>query len=162
MANVVIGIGDIAASNNSGDQIRTHALGSCVAIIMMDIKTRTVAMAHVALPESSIAPAAAREKPGKFADTAIGALVALMQKVGYEGVGKRLIVKLVGGAQVVDTNGVFNIGKRNILAIKKCLWQRGMGPVAEELGGNISRTVVVDVDKGKVIITSPHMEDREI
>ena len=54
----------------------------------------------------------------------------------------------------MDPKGTFNIGKRNILAIKKILWTRGMGAVAEDVGGSISRTVAVEVDSGKVMLSS--------
>ncbi|OFZ80195.1 MAG: chemotaxis protein CheD [Bdellovibrionales bacterium RIFOXYD1_FULL_53_11] len=160
--SIVIGIGELGATSRNGESIRTHALGSCVAVIFMDPKTRTVSMAHVALPDSGISSAKAKENPGHFADTAVPALVEAMQKHGYQGTGKGLIVKLVGGAQIVDPNNVFNIGKRNVLAIKKALWVRAMGAVAEDVGGVLSRTVSVDVEGGKVVISTPGKPDREI
>ena len=62
----------------------------------------------------------------------------------------------------MDPNNTFSIGKRNALAIKKVLWQFGMGAIAEDIGGSISRTVCVDVDNGRVRISSPGREDWEI
>ena len=62
----------------------------------------------------------------------------------------------------MDPNNTFSIGKRNILAIKKILWKFGMGAVAEDVGGGISRTVSVDVDGGRVTISSPARESWEI
>jgi chemotaxis protein CheD len=112
-------------------------------------------MAHVALPESSINKAKAAEKPGYFADTAIPALLELMAKYGCDRRGKGIVVKLCGGANVMDTNDTFQIGKRNALAIKKILWSFGMGAVAEDLGGNFSRTVTISVAAGQVTLSSP-------
>ncbi len=119
MGQVVLGVGDYGASNNPGDDVKTFALGSCVSVIFLDPKTRTVGMAHVALPESSINKAKATEKPGYFADTAIPALLQLMTKYGCDKRGKGMVVKLCGGANVMDTNDTFQIGKRNALAIKR-------------------------------------------
>lgn len=155
MGQVVLGVGDYGASNNPSDDVKTFALGSCVAVIFLDPKTRTVGMAHVALPDSSINKTKAQEKPGYFADTAIPALLELMSKVGCDKRGKGMVVKLCGGANVMDTNDTFQIGKRNALAIKKTLWSYGMGAIAEDLGGNFSRTVSVSVSAGQVTLSSP-------
>ena len=155
MGQVILGVGDFGSSNSPGDDVKTFALGSCVAVIFMDPKTRTVGMAHVALPDSSINKAKAAEKPGYFADTAIPALLEQMTKFGCDKRGRGMIVKLCGGANVMDTNDTFQIGKRNALAIKKILWAYGMGAVAEDLGGNFSRTVVVSVSAGQITLSSP-------
>jgi len=71
------------------------------------------------------------------------------------GDGRSLIVKLVGGAAVLEASSSFDIGRRNLLAIKKMLWARRLGAVAEDVGGNISRTVEVTVAEGRVHIYSP-------
>jgi chemotaxis protein CheD len=155
MGQIVLGVGDYGASNTPGDDVKTFALGSCVSVIFLDPKTRTVGMAHVALPDSSINKAKATEKPGYFADTAIPALLAQMAKFGCDPRGKGMVVKLCGGANVMDTNDTFQIGKRNALAIKKVLWSYGMGAVSEDLGKNYSRTVSISVSAGQVTLSSP-------
>lgn len=155
MGQIILGVGDYGASNSPGDDVKTFALGSCVSVIFLDPKTRTVGMAHVALPDSSINKAKAAEKPGYFADTAIPALLELMTKYGCDKRGKGMVVKLCGGANVMDTNDTFQIGKRNALAIKKVLWSYGMGAVAEDLGKNFSRTVSISVSAGQITLSSP-------
>ena len=154
MRTIMLGIGDYGATSTAGESVKTLALGSCVALIMLDPKTHAVGMAHIALPDSQVAPAKALERPGHFADTGVPALIKAMEKLGCPARGKGLYVKLVGGANVMDPNNTFNIGKRNVLAIKKLLWQYGMGALAEDVGGSISRTVSVEVDTGKVTIYS--------
>ncbi len=42
------------------------------------------------------------------------------------GDGKRMVVRLAGGAQVLDSQGVFQIGKRNYLAARRILWKAGI------------------------------------
>ncbi|MBN2711839.1 MAG: chemotaxis protein CheD [Planctomycetes bacterium] len=159
---VMLGIGDYGAAKESGQVVKTLALGSCVALLMLDPHTHIVGMAHVALPESSISPDRAKDKPGHFADTAVPALLKAMADLGGNPNGKGYIVKLVGGARVMDPNSTFSIGKRNVLALKKALWKYGLGPRAEDVGGSISRTVEVDVDMGRVVITSAKREQWEI
>lgn len=154
MGVMMLGVGDLAAANVPGTTIKTLALGSCVAVLFLDPQTRTVGMAHIALPESKINDGKAVEKPGYFVDTAIPALMREMNRLGCKGNGKGMIVKLVGGAKIMDPDNTFNIGKRNVLAIKKMLWSMGTGVVAEDVGGSISRSVAVDVDTGRVVISS--------
>ena len=155
MKDIILGIGDFGASNTSGSTVKTFALGSCVAVIFLDPKNRAVGMVHIALPDSSINEAKARERPGYFVDLGVPLLLKEMARYGSPVNGRGLVVKLVGGASIMDHNDTFNIGKRNVLAIKKILWTHGMGAVAEDVGGNHSRTVTVAVDSGKVTVTCP-------
>lgn len=150
-----LGIGELDSATATTDSLRTLALGSCIAIIMLDPVKRCVGMAHVALPDSSLNPGQGKERPGYFADTAIPALLEAMARRGASTEPRSLIVKLAGGASVLNASSSFDIGRRNALAIKRLLWTRRMGAVAEDLGGSISRTVQVDVAEGRVRITSP-------
>jgi chemotaxis protein CheD len=152
MKQINVGIGELAVSKNPDEVIKTFGLGSCVAVIVLEPKVRAVGLIHIALPESVINPEKAKKQPGYFADTGIPYLIEAMAKLGGQPEGKGLIVKLVGGAQVMDPNQRFNIGKRNVLAIKKILWKYNLAVVAEETGGNNSRTVDVAVRTGRVTI----------
>jgi len=155
MSNVILGVGEFGASRTAGDIVKTFALGSCVAVILMCPKTRTVGMVHVALPESKINLEKVKTRPGYFADTGIPALLKQMADMGCDPRGRGFIVKLAGGAKIMDPNNTFNIGKRNALAIKKVLWKYALGPVAEDIGSTYSRTVSVSVSSGEVILSSP-------
>ena len=155
MANIIVGIGGLAATNNPKDILKTLGLGSCVAIVMLDPKSRTAGLGHLALPDSSIANGKdAQKQPGRFVDTGI---TALCDKMAEHGAGDptQFIVKVAGGACMLDDNNTFNIGRRNILAVKKILWEKGMGARAEDVGGNYSRSVRVDLSKGAVWVYSP-------
>lgn len=151
----MLGIGGYGASNAPGEVIKTLALGSCVAMVMLDPASKTVGMVHIALPDSSLNAEKKAENPGYFADSAIPALIDEMRKRGASGSLPDMYIKLVGGANVMDTNNTFDIGRRNVLAIKKILWKLGTGPMAEDVFGHISRTVEVAVDSGATTISSP-------
>jgi chemotaxis protein CheD len=153
MSQINVGIGELAVSKTQGEIIKTFGLGSCVAIIVLEPKVRAVGLIHIALPDSTINPEKGAKQPGYFADTGIPYLISEMVKLGGHSKGQGLIIKLIGGAQVMDPNQRFNIGKRNILAIKKILWSYNLAVVAEETGGNISRTVDVNVGTGRVTIS---------
>jgi chemotaxis protein CheD len=161
MEHVYVGIGELAVSRNPNHVIKTMALGSCVGVMIHDPKSGSAGLLHIALPDSSINLKRAKEKPGSFADTGIPTLLRAMRKVGYDGK-SRLIVKLAGGASIMDPNNTFNIGKRNILAVKKILWGYRLGAVGEDLAGSISRSVSISISTGVVTINSPGREKWEI
>ena len=152
----VVGVGEFAVTSDPGEVVKTFALGSCVAVIFLHKPTRTVGLIHVALPESQISPDIAGQRPGYFADTGIAVILEKMGKcTGSCGakLAQGMVVKMTGGANVMDSNNTFNIGKRNVLALKKILWPLGMGPVAEDVGGGTSRTVAVVVQTGRVMLS---------
>ncbi len=155
MSDLILGIGDFGVSKDPSQSIKTYALGSCVAVILYSPTLPVAGMIHIALPESKVNPGRAKEKPGFFADSGIPKLLDALGKIGGPTRGKGMKVKLVGGASIMDKNQIFNIGKRNLLAIKKILWAHGLGAVGEEVGGTISRTVSINISNGEVKIFSP-------
>lgn len=158
---IYVGVGEYATSVTPGEIVKTLALGSCVAVVILDTNNKSVGLLHIALPESSINKKRAKEKPGMFVDTGIPDLLEEMKKLGYDG-SSGLIIKLAGGASIMDPNETFKIGKRNVLAIRKTLWRFRLGAIAEDVGGNISRSVAVDMNTGKVIISSPGRGEWEL
>ena len=153
MRAVPIGIGELKVSNVAGDVLRSYGLGSCIGLVVLAPRQRTVGMLHVALPESKINLQLAKDQPGMFADTGIPFLLQEMERLGCS-IGD-MVIKIAGGASVMDPGATFEIGKRNILAVKKTLWRYRLGPVAEDVGDVISRTMSVSVDTGIVTVSSP-------
>jgi chemotaxis protein CheD len=146
-----VGIGDILVS--SGDEeLKTYALGSCVALVVWDRAIQAGGMIHIALPEGQINPDKARDKPGYFADTGLPVLFNELKKIGANR--RNCWVKLIGGASILDENNTFDIGRRNALAVKKYLWKLGLALTAEEVGGTISRTVSLALPQGELVISN--------
>lgn len=147
-----IGIGEYAVSADQDDVLKTYALGSCVAVMAWDRVNKISGMIHVALPESKINPEKAAIKPGYFADTGVPLMLSDMRKRGSDL--RKLVIKLAGGSSIMDANRKFDIGKRNVIAIKRYLWKNGLGVVKEDVGGSISRTVSMNVKTGEVILSN--------
>lgn len=154
MKTIVLGVGEYGATNKPGEQLKTYALGSCVALIFLDIDNRSIGMAHIALPNSEVNPDRALKYPAYFADTAIPVLLKEMIRLGYADTGRKMKVKLVGGASMLDDENLFQIGERNISAIRQALSAYRLSVAAQDLGGKISRNVTVEADTGVVIIAS--------
>jgi chemotaxis protein CheD len=150
---IAVGIGELKAANTPGSVLRTIALGSCIGVALVAPRLQVAGLLHIALPDSSINRKLALARPGYFADTGIPILIKKMFDYGCQYTD--LIVKIAGGANIMDPQETFRIGSRNTLAVKKHLWRYKLGPVDEDVGDSISRTMTVAVDTGRVIITSP-------
>ncbi len=152
LKKVTVGVGEYKVSGNTFDVLKTYALGSCVAVVIYDIKECIAGMIHIALPYSSIDLERALRQPAYFADTGLSLMLDEMGRRGATKGNSR--IKIVGGSNVLNTDFNFDIGKRNLLAVKRILWNRNLGPIAKDTGGNISRTVSVRVDNGEVTVSS--------
>ena len=151
-SGIVVGIGEYAVSKDPQSIIKTFALGSCVAVIMYDKIRKVGGLLHVALPDSKISNEKSEKLPGYFADTGLPILIDEMKKNGA--LLNNTWIKLVGGANVLNTTYNFDIGTRNTLAIKKILWRNNLGAIAEDLGGTIARTCMLHIESGIIIINS--------
>jgi chemotaxis protein CheD len=112
------------------------------------------------LPESAIDASKAQQNPFMFADTGIPRLMDSLKAAGGEG--KRMVVQLTGGAAVLDSQGVFQIGKRNYLAARKILWKAGILIAAEAVGGEVSRTTRLEVGTGRLWVREGGGIEREL
>lgn len=136
MANITIGIGDFKVCK-APDVLITYALGSCVGICLLDSVTSIGGLSHIMLPESSGANAAAT--PMRFADTALPMLIRQMESMGASRL--RMKAKIAGGATMfAAASDKFNIGERNVEAVKKILMQNRIPIIAEDIGLNYGRT----------------------
>lgn len=135
---VNVGIADLNVVKNP-DSIATYALGSCVGICLYDAEQKIAGLAHIMLPWSTAATNPS-DNMRRYADTGI---TELIQKMVTQGAKKyRLTAKIAGGAQMFSVNSsVFNIGERNVEAVKKVLSTYNIPIIAEQTGSNFGRTV---------------------
>lgn len=145
-----VGVGDCRLSREPDTVLATYALGSCIAVAIHDPAVSVAGLLHYLLPESSSNPEKAKENPWLYADTGIPLLFRSAYGLGADK--KRLCVRVIGGAEVLNDKGIFNIGKRNHLALRKIFWKAGVMVHAEEVGGTESRNVRLEVGTGSVWI----------
>ncbi len=149
-ARRVIGVADMAVSNSANEFLITYSLGSCIAVVIFDPVASVGGMLHYMLPESSLDTVKAKLNPCMFADTGITHLFKTSYQMGARK--ENIVVKVVGGAQTLDPNGIFNIGKRNYLAMRKIFWKNNVAIRAEHVGGEVNRTVRLLMDTGRVFL----------
>ncbi|MDZ5473458.1 chemotaxis protein CheD [Bacillus sp. 31A1R] len=158
---VKVGIADMNIVKGS-DHIRTSGLGSCVGVVVYDQSREIAGLAHVMLPDSSLAKAGSMNI-AKYADTAVKELVNRLIKVGAKQMA--LKAKIAGGAQMfqfANSNDMMRIGPRNVEAVKKELSALNISLVAEDVGGNSGRTIEFDPKTGILNIRTVNKGVREL
>ena len=135
----------------------TIGLGSCVAIALYDAKERIGGLAHAMLPN----PGARKDAPpGRFASTAVGELIALLEQEGAAV--KRLRARLAGGASMfrdlLEGDGL-RLGRRNVESARDALHAAGIPVDAEDVFGTYGRSVYLHTDDGRLLITSVRHPD---
>lgn len=152
VASLKVGLGQMAASRQGEDVLSALGLGSCIGLTMHDPVMRVGGMAHVMLPDSS--SARSLELPGKYADTAVPALLQAFEDLG--GRRSRLVVHMAGGAQMFSGagGGVLNIGCRNAVAVRAALQGAGLRLRSAATGGSVGRTLELHIGTGVVTVRS--------
>ncbi len=154
-----VGISEYKTAVSPGRLI-TYGLGSCLAIILYDVKTQAGGMAHTLLPHPR--PDVESERKTKFVSTAIQMMLADLIAQGCRQ--ENLVAKLFGGANMfaaLQSSGKESIGQRNIRAAREALDAAGIPLVAEDTGGSFGRTVEFDLSTGEVLVRSVREENRD-
>lgn len=150
---LVVGVADMVVSNDPSAELVTYSLGSCLGVTVYDAQKKIGGLLHLMLPDSKIDPVKAVDVPCMFVDTGVPRLFQLVCELGAERF--RLVVKVAGGAQLLDEKGIFNIGERNYQAIAGLLARNGYTIHARDVGGLSSRTLRMDLTTGNVSIKTP-------
>jgi chemotaxis protein CheD len=130
-------------------------LGSCVAVILHDADARVGGLAHVLLPSTSVGRRQVGHAPGRYAPTAVEELITRMQALGARPA--RLTARLVGGASMfagLQPPGTIQMGERNVHAVREALHRRRVRVTGELVGGDFGRSVELDVETGRVQVSS--------
>jgi chemotaxis protein CheD len=153
MADLTVGMADLRVSADPADRLVTYALGSCLGIAVYDPVARVAGMLHVMLPQSSVDAEKARTNPALCVDTGVPELFRACYRLGA--VKQRMQVKVAGGASASAPGAPdqFQIGKRNLLTLRKLLWKNGVLVNAMDVGGHqLARTMALTVADGEVTL----------
>ena len=158
MTDVMVRMGELAASRSAGETLVTLGLGSCIGVALIDRRTGVAGLAHVVLPDSGGHTEVNRFK---FADHAVPELVTKVVALG----GRRSMLEavIVGGASMFATvNSSMEIGQRNREAVRAQLAKARIKVVAEATGGNRGRTVRIDPRSGVVLVREAGGKDTQL
>ena len=155
----IVGVADMKISNNPEDWIVTYSLGSCIGLVIYDPLVKVGGILHYMLPDSTIDKSKAQANPYMFADTAIPRLFKHSYTLGAKK--QRMKIYIAGGAEILDQNGFFNIGKRNYMALKKMFFRNNVLIKKQNVGGNVNRTIRLEIATGDIFVkTSGSVEEK--
>jgi chemotaxis protein CheD len=150
---ILVAPADMKVSANPQHVLATEALGTAVGLAAFDPVRRAGGILHFLLPDASLSRSRAQKTPCLFADTGIPALLQAL--VGAGGEVSRLQVTVAGGAGGLDQKGPFDIGQRNLLALRRIL-QANQIPIHHEVvGGQFYRSLRLDLHSGRIRIAIP-------
>lgn len=155
---VIIGVGDMAVSNNPQVILSTYALGSCIGVIAYDSVSKVGGILHLMLPDSTISPDKAAKQPAMFADTGLPLLFKAMS--GLKAERHRVRIFVAGGAGMLSGSDPFKIGERNAAVTFEILSKNGLPVCHREVGGSINRTVHLEIGSGNVGLKTPVANDQ--
>jgi chemotaxis protein CheD len=156
----IVGVADMQVSKNQKESIITYSLGSCIGLVIYDPVAKVGGMLHYMLPESSIDKDKATARPYMFADSGIPRLFKSAYNLGA--VKQRLQIYVAGGAEILDQKGFFNIGKRNYMALKKMFFKNRVMINKENVGGNVNRTVRLEIATGDIYVKTSGSKEVKI
>ncbi len=146
-----VGLAERALSRSRDDTLITFALGSCLGITIWDPHTSVGGLIHLMLPDANTNPEKASAQPFMFVDTGVPKFFKEAYALGAEK--SRLVVCVAGGAALgVAGESSFQVGQRNLAAVRKLFWKNGVLIRAQETGGSTPRTMSLHVGTGEVVL----------
>ncbi len=158
---IAVGLGDVCVTDDITTALASYGLGSCIGVCIYDPVAKVGGMAHIVLPTSN--PSAPGPPSTKYADVAVPQL--LQQTLRRGASRRRLIVKIVGGARMIQAAGfddTIEMGARNLEMVKKALAAEGLAITAADTGGHQGRSVWLHLDSCRVMVRVAGGQPREI
>lgn len=151
-------MGELAVTGAASEVLTTIGLGSCVGLVLLDGRRGTAGLAHIVFPQAPQAKPVA--EPGKYADTAVTALLGALARIG--GAREAFEAVLVGGARMFSfgrTNEL-DVGARNVSAVTSALVAVGVPIRAAATGGALGRSVRVRAHEGIVALRTAGVDSQ--
>lgn len=133
-------------SQNNSHSIVIHGLGSCVALILYDLKNNVGGISHILLPNSRGKDA---EYPHKYANLAVPDLIKEIIKFG--GNRQNLKAIILGGSNIFDDPNNL-IGTENSEKIVKELEDFSIPIFRKDIGGKLGRVVILNTKNLHVLV----------
>jgi chemotaxis protein CheD len=148
----VIGISDLYATADRTDMLVTYSLGSCIGLSLHDPVAGVGGLLHAMMPVSTADPVKAASNPAMYTDTGVSALLQAVFDLGATR--RNIVAKVAGAASQMDGAGLFRIGERNYMVLRKVLWKNEILIAAENIGGTASRTMYLEMASGRTLVRS--------
>ena len=147
---VLVGLAEIRVAKGPAN-FAFIGLGSCIGFCALDPVADIAGAAHIMLPRAS--GSVGTGQLGKFADTAVGELIRLMEESGASR--EQIVAAYAGGANLTEAEGAsarFDTGKRNIEALSAVIDSLEVAVMAANAGGTAGRSLRMCAATGDVTV----------
>lgn len=124
--------------------LKIENIGAGVGIIIFSPGRKIAAGFHIMAPSSR---ALQVKNPIMYADTAIP---FVLKEMNDRGATPPYSVAIAGGAGMLGSSNGSDIGRKVVTAVQTVLKESGLLPKINKTGGAQFRTMVLDVDAGKI------------
>jgi len=135
----------MAAAFASEGELRIDKIASGIGIIIFNAKSKQAAGLHVL---RGIAPSANPNVPTYYADTGVAQVLETLQANGAK---DNFSVAIAGGASMLSKSK-FGISQTLPETVKSVLSKSGLAVKVEKIGGSQTRSMVLDINAGKLKI----------
>lgn len=152
---ITVPMGQSAIADGTA-RLRTVGLGSCLAVVIFAPRHETAALAHCMLPDGGDET----EPLAKYVATAIPHLLEVLREAGADA---PFSATLIGGASMfpgLADGFVRDIAGRNVETARKVLTDSAVKIRAEDVGGHVGRSVLIDPSTQRVIVHTIRGGDR--
>jgi chemotaxis protein CheD len=150
MKHTIVGIAELAVSNDPEEVLATYSLGSCIGLAIYDHHAKVGGMLHFMLPTAKLDLHRAKKRPAMFADTGVALLFKKAFQLGLRK--ERTRVAVAGAASILDESGYFHIGERNLKALIEIFSKNGIKIHAQSVGGHVNRSLFLEIATGRTWI----------
>jgi chemotaxis receptor (MCP) glutamine deamidase CheD len=127
--------------------LRIDRIGAGVGVVIYSPARKIGVGLHIMAPK---AKSMKSTNPMVYANTAIPYALKLLEK---SGAAPPFSVAIAGGAKMLGNEKALSIGQKVVDATKEALTEAGLSARLERTGGTAIRSMVLDVDGGKIKIT---------
>ena len=146
-----VNFSEMKISNNPVETLVAFSVGSGIGVAIHDPVGGVGGILNFILPDSTMTNVADPAKtPFMFADTGITTFLNALYEQGAKS--ENLKVVIAGGAHIMGQTGIFNIGLKNLEALKSTLGEYDLKVHHEATGGTKSRTISLEIGSGQSVI----------
>jgi chemotaxis protein CheD len=142
-----VNFSEMRISRDPAETLVAFSIGAGIGVTAFDPAMGIGGILNFILPDSTNANGVDPEKvPLMFADTGVPFFMNAFLEHGASAKSMKLVV--AGGAHILDQTGRFNIGQKNLEALKTCLARYSLKIQHEDIGGTCSRTLSLEIGSG--------------
>lgn len=147
-----VSVADMRQSKAPNAVLSTLGLGSCLGITAYDPGAKIGGLLHAMLPDSQ-RHRASDPITAMYLDLAVPALLESLVRLGANL--RQLQFKIFGGAQILESNEYFSIGRQNIEMMKRLVTHYRLNVAAWDVGGQSNRSIELYLSNGRVLLRMP-------